>query len=58
MGHKYTTIHMNVRSLPSKYDQIRSMMAKLTEIWITVHLSNVKHFCLTINISVLTININ
>ena len=37
MGHKYTAIHMNVWSLPSKYDQIRSMMAKLKEIGITVH---------------------
>ena len=30
-GYKYTTIHLNIHSLPSKYDQIRNMLSELKD---------------------------
>ena len=36
-NYKYTSIHLNIHSLPSKYDQLRTMIANLEDIGIIIH---------------------
>ena len=31
LGYKYTAIHLNIHSLPSKYDQLRNMLSELKD---------------------------
>ena len=36
-NHKYTAIHLNIHSLPSKYDQLRHIIAHLEDIGLVIH---------------------
>ena len=35
--HRYTAIHLNIHSLPSKYDQLRLIIANLEDVGLTIH---------------------
>jgi hypothetical protein len=50
-GYHYIAIHVNIQSLPSKYDQLRSLVSNMRDIGMLIHLIMLCEAFLTIEFS-------